>query len=169
MSDKLKRVITLAELLAKQQRELKELELEVKERKTAMLRTEREDLPELMKELGLSELKLTDGSIVKIKDEVDASISKSNPYPALKWLLEHDFGGLIKTEVSLIFGKGEHDEAAAATVAISEMGYSPDLKEAVHPATLKAFVKEQLKEGGTVPFDLFNVYPYSKATITRSK
>jgi len=168
MSD-LQRVVKLAELLQEQQTELKRLEQEAKAVKKIVTSLEREDLPALMNELGLTKFTLTDGSEVKIKEEVDASITKSNPGPALKWLLDNKFGGLIKTEVAMAFGRGDRVVADKVTEELKELGYSPELKEAVHPGTLKAFVKEQMTAGNKIPMDLFNVFPYSKATITRSK
>jgi hypothetical protein len=43
------------------------------------------------------------------------------------------------------------------------------MAETVHPSTLKAFVKEQLAVGTAVPFDLFGIYPYSRAIIKEKK
>lgn len=38
----------------------------------------------------------------------------------------------------------------------------------VNASTLKAFVKEQMKEGGDYPDDLLTISPYSKASIVKS-
>lgn len=166
MSD-LKRVIKLAEVLAEQQARVKRLDEELKEAKKEANRTEREDLPALMSELGVQELTLEDGQKVRIKEEVDARITDKTRPAALQWLRENNFSGLIKTNVSVFFPNGEHEEAERAREALAERYEGVTMEERVHPATLKAFVKEQMSTGAGVPMDLFNVYPYSKAVITK--
>ena len=165
----LERVVQLCELLERQSAEVDLLSDQLRTAKAALLRTEREDLPDLMTELGLTELKLSDGSVVSLKEDVDARITDDTRPGALRWLLEHGFGGLIKTEVSLSFGRGEHDEAERVVDELQAHYNNIALKEDVHPSTLKAFVREQMAAGTAVPVDLFHIYPYSKATIKRNK
>lgn len=165
----LERVVQLCELLERQSAEVDLLTDQLRTAKAALLRTEREDLPDLMTELGLTELKLSDGSVVSLKEDVDARITDDTRPGALRWLLDHGFGGLIKTEVSLSFGRGEHDDAVRVVDELQEHYNNIALKENVHPSTLKAFVREQMAAGTAVPVDLFHVYPYSKATIKRNK
>lgn len=165
----LERVVQLCELLERQSAEVDLLTDQLRTAKAALLRTQREDLPGLMTELGLTELKLSDGSVVSLKEDVDARITDDTRPGALRWLLDHGFGGLIKTEVSLSFGRGERDEAERVVDELQEHYNNIALKEDVHPSTLKAFVREQMAAGTAVPVDLFHVYPYSKATIKRNK
>lgn len=165
MNDLLTRIVDLAETLAKQKDELAALEAATKEAKRAMLETEREDLPALMGEAGLTEIKLSDGRRVTLKEDVDAKITDATRAAALSWLLENDFGGLIKTNVSIGFGRGDHDEAMQVRNELAGRYAGVELKEDVHPSTLKAFIRERLQAGEKIPMDLFNVYPYSKAVI----
>jgi hypothetical protein len=165
----LERIVQLCELLERQAAEVEQLTEDLRLAKAAMLRTEREDLPDLMTELGLSELKLSDGSVVSLKEEVDARITDDTRPGALRWLLDHGFGGLIKTEVALTFGRGEHDEAVRVADELQQHYENIALKEDVHHSTLRAFVREQMAAGTAVPMDLFHVHPYSKATIKRNK
>lgn len=164
----LERVVQLCELLERQAAEVDRLTEDLRGAKAAMLRTEREDLPSLMTELGLTQLKLADGSVVSLKEDVDARISDDTRPGALRWLLDNGFGGLIKTEVSLSFGRGEHDQAIHVVDDLQQHYENVALKEDVHPSTLRAFVREQMAAGTAVPVDLFHVYPYSKATIKRN-
>ena len=111
-----------------------------------------------------------DGTVVSIKEEVDAKISEGNRADAMNWLTDHGFGGIIKTEVSVLFGAGEHDRALELTSELNEHGYSgAQMAETVHPSTLKAFVKEQLAAGTALPFDLLGIFPYSKAILKEKK
>lgn len=169
MADAMTRIVTLAELLVRQKEKVDEKTEELKEAQKAMLRTEREDLPELFTELGLTEIKLKDGSKVAVVEDAAASITEANRSEAHAWLIAHEFGGLIKTEVALSFPRGEHEEAIKTRDSLMKQGYEGvALNEAVHHSTLRAFVKEQLQDGKAIPFDLFSIQPYSKAVIKRS-
>lgn len=165
----LSRVVALAETLKRQQQELDQLLQAADEAKKALLKTEREDLPQLMAEVGLTEIKLDDGTIVTIKEDVSCSISEANRPRAMTWLNDHGYGGIIKTEVAVTFGAGEHDNAVGLAQKLAGDGFSADMAEGVHPSTLKAFVRERLAAGQDIPFDVFGIFPFSKAVIKESK
>ena len=163
----LKSIVRLAEQLVQQKDELEEAEQRVKDLKKLYLAIEREDLPAAMMEAGLQELKLSDGSLIRIVEDLDTRLTAETKPHALQWLNENGFGGLIKTFVSVKFGRGDHDTAMAARDALAENYEEVELNEDVHHSTLKAFVKERMAAGDSVPMDLFNVYPYNKAIIKR--
>lgn len=163
--DSLKRVVGLAQFMVQQKETVAAMKRDLQEAETALRRTETEDLPELMRELELSALTLPDGTVVSITDEISCGISAERAFDAHRWLSENGFGGLIKTAVVVEFGRDEREEAEALAVQLE--AHHPQVAEKVHPATLKAFLKEQLAKGTAVPFDLFGIHPYSKATIKK--
>jgi hypothetical protein len=170
MSDALVRITDLATLLQKSISAVAALTAELAAEKETQRRLEEEDLPELMRELTLTEIKLENGSSVKVVDDLTCGISEERRYAAHRWLSENGFGGLIKTEVVVAFDRDEHDAAMAAADTITEAtGRTAAVNEKVHPQTLKAFLKEQLALGASVPFDLFGVRPYAKAKLTQPK
>lgn len=160
MSD-LKRVIDLAKLLVAQRDKVESMEKELKAAQADLRRIETEDLPELMREIGMASVTLDDGSIIEVTDEVQCAITEGARNAAHEWLINNGFGGLIKTEVVVTFGRGERDEAEEFAQQVGD--HHPELVERVHPSTLKSFVKEQLEKGIAIPFDLFGIHPYSKA------
>lgn len=164
MSSDIQRAVQLATLLVKSQSDVAALELELAEAKAAVQRLEQEDLPELMQELGLASFKLEDGASVDLTQDVFCGITEARRASAHKWLLDNGFGGLIKTQVVAEFGKGELDAANEAARTIGGT-----VKEAVHPATLKSFVKEQLAKGSPLPTELFGINPFNKIKITLKK
>lgn len=168
MSD-LTRIMTLVELMRAKDSEVAELEERLKKAKAELLTLERVDIPELMAEIGLSELKTSDGAVLSIKEEVDAKISEANRAAAMEWLVAHNFSGLIKTGVTVTFSRGDHEGAEALAQKLSGEYPAVEVKEDVHPGTLKAFVKEQLAAGTALPFDLFGIFPYSKAVIKEKR
>jgi len=162
------RVTALAGLLIGTAARIERIEAELAAARADYLRVEREDLPELMREVGLSHLTLTNGVEVIVSEEVTASITEERRAAAHAWLREHNFGGLIKTLVTVPFGRGEEEDARRLASRIAEE-HEVALTETVHPQTLKAFVKEQVEDGKPLPFDLFGVHPFSRAKIKLPK
>lgn len=166
MGNELTRIVAMAELLRSQQADLAAAEQAVKEAKAAMLTTERETLPLLMTELGLTEIKLKDGAVVSVKEDVDVKIPEARRSEAMDWLVKNGFGGIVKTEVSKQFGAGEMNEAVTLYETI---GDGAKLASTVHHSTLKSFVREQLAQGTNIPYDMFGIFPYSVAIIKENK
>lgn len=162
------RVTALAGLLVNTAARIAAIEAELAAAQADYLRVEREDLPELMREVGLTKLTLTDGTEVTLTEEVTAAITEDRRQAAHAWLREHNFGGLIKTIVTVPFGRGEEEEARRMAERIAEE-HECSLDEKVHPMTLKAFVREQVEDGKPLPFDLFGVHPFSRAKIKMAK
>lgn len=165
----LKRVIDLANLLVAQRAKVEGMTKDLTEEKASLLRLETEDLPELMREIGMKSVTLEDGSSVEVVEEVDCSISEERRAGAHAWLVENNFGGLIKTEVVVAFGRDDFDNAQALAEELRGEDLNPTLTERVHPTTLKSFVKEQMSKGIAIPFDLFGIHPYSKAKLKKAK
>ena len=126
-----------------------------------------EALPAALAEHGLTELKMADGSKVTIATVISANITKDRANEAHDWLRANGHADLIKNTVSVAFGKGEDEKAAALIRQLDEDGWAPDSKEAVHPSTLKAFCKEQIERGTAIPSELFGIYIGQKTTIKK--
>lgn len=123
-------------------------------------------IPELMESLDLTVYPLRDGGKLTLKEAIRASIPKASERRAFDWLRSNGQGGLIKRAITLTFGKGQ-DEAAAALVAeLRAKELQPEDKTTVHPSTLKSFVTETLEAGKELPEDLFSVYRSRTAQIT---
>lgn len=169
-TDGLARVTQLALALMAAQLDVTNKDRELSVAKENARKLEQEDLPELMRELTLTELKLENGFTVKVLDDVQCGISVERRPGAHAWLVEHGFGGLIKTELQIEFGRDEQDEAAKARDEIAEtIGREVVMIEAVHPATLKSFIKEQLAGGVALPTELFGIHPFVRAKIEPPK
>jgi hypothetical protein len=172
--DTLKRITSLANLLVEQERLVEQAEAALNEAKEAARRTREEDLPTLMKEVGLLTVKLEDGATVEVVEEVTCYITEEWKPEAHAWLHAHGFGGLIKTNVSVAFGKDESEAARALMLELAERHLSPEMKEAVHPSTLKSFVKETLAKAAEpdavkLPMEAFGVRPFTKAKVKPPK
>ena len=126
-------------------------------------------LPAMMEAAGMLEFKLGDGSIVKVKESLKASITKERQAEAFAWLRANKLSALIKNRVTMSFGRGE-DEAAAEFFEKLGTDY-PDNDRAqvlkVEPGTLVATIEALLKEGEDVPYDVFGIFELKQATVKR--
>ena len=128
-----------------------------------------EVIPTMMSEMGLSHLKLMDGSSVDVKPNYSASISIANREAAFGWLRNNGLGDIIKNEISVSFGRNEDNKAADYANLAESQGYQPQQKLKVEPMTLKALVRERLEAGKEMPTEIFNVFVGNKTTIKRKQ
>ena len=126
-------------------------------------------IPTMMSEMGLAELKLQDGSHLKVSTSYRATITEANKESAFNWLRENGLGDIIKNEISVSFGRNEENKAADYANLAQERGYQPTQKLKVEPMTLKALVRERIEAGKEMPTEIFNVFVGNKTTIKRSK
>ena len=120
-----------------------------------------------MQELGLESLTLKDGSAVKVKQLVQASIPVRHRETAFQWLRDRGHGDLIKNQISAEFGKGEDQSAGKFIDNIKSLGYEPKQKVWVEPMTLKAFVREQIAEGVDIPMETFGIFVGAETKISK--
>jgi len=128
-----------------------------------------EIIPTMMSEMGLSHLKLMDGSSVDVKPNYSANITIANREAAFNWLRNNGLGDIIKNEISVSFGRNEDNKAADYAALAQERGFQPTQKLKVEPMTLKALVRERIEAGKEMPTELFNVFVGNKTTIKRKQ
>jgi len=162
--------------LANQVKILKELEDQVKiddellkDKKRDIEKISGEVIPTLLSEMGLSSLKLADGSAVDVKPYYAANISLKNREEAYNWLRSNGLGDIIKNEITVSFGRNEDNKAAQYANLAKGQGYQPTQKLKVEPMTLKALVRERIENGKEMPTDIFNVFVGNRTKITRKQ
>ena len=141
----------------------------IKDLKKEYLRISGEVIPTMMSEMGLAELKLQDGSHLKVSTSYRATITEANKEAAFNWLRDNGLGDIIKNEILVSFGRNEDNKAADYAALAEERGFQPTQKLKVEPMTLKALVRERLEAGKTMPTEIFNVFVGNKTTIKRNK
>ena len=149
--------------------EMKRDEEALKEKQKEIDKISQDVIPTMLSEMGLSSLKLADGSSVDVKPFYSASISVKNREAAYKWLREQGLGDIIKNDITVSFGRNEDNKAADYANLAQSQGYQPTQKLKVEPMTLKALVRERLEAGKEMPTELFNVFVGNKTTIKRKK
>ena len=126
-------------------------------------------IPTMMSEMGLAELKLHDGSHLKVSTSYRATITEANKEAAFNWLRNNGLGDIIKNEISVSFGRNEDNKAADYAELAKGQGFQPTQKMKVEPMTLKALVRERIEAGKEMPTEIFGVFSENKTTIKRSK
>ena len=162
--------------LADQVKKLRDLEDEVKAEEQALKDKEKEIerisgdvIPTLLSEMGLSSLKLADGSAVDVKPYYSANISIKNQEAAYNWLRSNGLGDIIKNNITVSFGRNEDNKAAEYANLARGQGFEPTQKLKVEPMTLKALVRERIENNKDMPMDIFNVFVGNRTKITRKQ
>ena len=168
-TDNIQSLADQVERLEAMQQQLEIQEDAIKEKKKQIQHISGEVIPTMMTEMGLSELKLQDGSHLKVATSYKAHITEANKEMAYNWLRDNNLGDIIKNEISVSFGKNEDNKAADYAELAKGQGLQPTQKMKVESSTLKALVRERAEAGNPLPTELFGVYVENKTSIKRNK
>lgn len=127
-------------------------------------------LPELMTELGMESL-TRNGQVFETHDFVSGSLPKDEDkrQKAIAWLEANGGAGLIKTNLSMAFGKDDREEAIRIYKLLKSNGVEPQADTGVHSATLQAFARERLKNGETIDTETLGLYTGRVVKIKEAK
>ena len=170
--DKTSNINKLADKIKEMQALQQQLEIQedaIKQKKKDIEHISGEVIPTMLSEMGLSSLKLQDGSSVEVKTNYSATITQANKEAAFNWLRENGLSDIIKNEISVSFGRNEDNKAADYAELAKSRGLDPMQKLKVEPMTLKALVRERMEAGKEMPTELFNIYVGNKTTIKRKQ
>lgn len=153
--------------------QLRDLELrraETKERLSSLdaqiKRVTIDHLPELMRQAGVDHVGIPrEGNLpayeLRLTDVVQANIAAAWPEErrraAFDWLDANGHGDLVATEVVLSFPRERREEALTLAgemrrrQAQGQLSAHVGVREAVHPSTLKAWLKTMLKTSKRLP------------------
>ena len=170
--DKTTNINKLADKIKQLQANQQQLQVQedaIKQKKKDIDHLSGEIIPTMLSEMGLSFLKLQDGSSVEVKTNYSATITQANKEAAFNWLRENGLSDIIKNEISVSFGRNEDNKAADYAELAKGQGLEPQQKLKVEPMTLKALVRERIEAGKEMPTELFNVFIGNKTTIKRKQ
>ncbi len=168
-TDNIQSLADQVEKLNALQKRLELQEQNIKNTKKEFEHLSGEVIPTMMAEMGLSHLKLMDGSSVDVKPHYSATITQANKEAAFNWLRNNGLGDIIKNEISVSFGRNEDNKAADYADLAKSHGFQPTQKLKVEPMTLKALVRERIEAGKEMPTEIFNVFIGNKTTIKRKQ
>ncbi len=170
-SDSLLMITALAHDYKELQEIYKDLEAQAKSAKKAFNKVSQEDIPNAMMEVGLSEIKLSDGKKVSFKEDVSCSVKDYNKLD--EFLSNRGEEGMMK--MTLDIGKVPKN---ILRMILAELSNTYDIqavpKQFVHPATMAAYVRRLCGINGKTEAQLsvaeidetmLSVYRFYKTTV----
>ena len=131
----------------------------------------RDDLPLLMKHLGMEKFTLSNGIGITVGDGIAISIPAANKDEAMQWLKDNEAGSLVKGSRTIMFDATESklrdafDRLWKNKKMFSEI---MNVNEGAHTGSLKAYFKAQSEKDGSIPEDvvkLFGIYEFKEAKL----
>lgn len=131
---------------------------------------ERHKIPNFMQEIGQTEAKLSDGTVISVKETLHASIKEGNE-AAFEWLTHNGGDSIIKRKITIEFDRGD---LAWANQFISQMKrrkrpLPATISNAVHHKTLSSFLKHEIERGTDVPMQLLGAALIKSADVKVKK
>jgi len=179
-SEQLAAVVALAKQMLEHEQFVRRAEEALKAEQEMLRQIKCVDLPNALLAAGLREFTLDSGEVISSEEKVYANISAERTAKAHAWLREYGYGDLIKNQITFDFKAGQEPEVLELLQAVQS--HFPKVpfsrKEAVHPATLKVFVRERIaerelprEEGDPTPpefpEELFGAHRANEAKVTR--
>lgn len=151
-----------------------ELTIKLAEAEESLKQIRREEIPELLEEMGQSECVMADGRKVSVARKVNGSVKEEFRPRWFEWLEMTKNDGIIKTNVLAQFGRGELDDAKKAQKALNDAGYLASLDRSIHAQTQAAFIREYVardpESDGFVPLPNFvDLHEFREAKVTMPK
>ena len=132
-------------------------------------------IPQAMAAVGMTKFTLDGGIVVSVEPFTDVYIKEEDRAVAYSWLKRSGYGDLVKHELTVGFSMGEDERASTTKTYLEGEGFAVKDKETVHPGTLRAFVREQIRtaaEQGRPPVefpDEFKIYQGRRAKMALPK
>jgi hypothetical protein len=129
------------------------------------------EIPELLAGMHLEKCTTSSGIEVTVKRDIKMSLPGHDRVEArlgaLRWLVDHGHGGVIKNVVTVDLDRGEDTRADELVVELRAKGFEPTAKKDVHAGTLSALGRELMTAGTIVPKDIFNLFDQRIAKLAR--
>lgn len=162
------------------QEQIDVLEAQLKEKKQFFNKVQQEEIPNLLNQHGLSEIKLKSGKKVIVKEEASVTVPRKKEDEFYKFLESREEDDIVKLHFA--FNRMEHEKVKELFTYLGERDFDYTAERKVHPQTLKKYFKELLGIGldkeeralgiklGTYlrkqdVQDIANVFTYFKTTI----
>jgi hypothetical protein len=129
-------------------------------------------LPEAMQRVGVDKFRCAEtGTEAELKFECSGALGSDEEERERKLniLCEHGADEIVKTEVIAAFGKGEDIKAQALLGELSRRQLNVAMRRNIHHQTLKAWIKERMEEGATLPLSEIGLWYGQIAKIKRPR
>lgn len=164
--DAMSSLTEMSEALYTAEQNVLELEARLKLAKRKRDLIAMKQVPEYMEAAGVAFLGMTGGRRVDVKPILSVTPLAANRPLVYAALDAQGAGNLIKTTVSIPFGRDSQAEVKKLVAQLQEMGHQTKCDVKVESSTLKKHVRTRLEQGLPVDTDLFGVKEFKKASFT---
>ena len=147
--------------------QISDLEISLKAAKASLEELVTKRIPDLMMEMDQTSCKLTDGTVVSIRQFFNCHLLSTKKAQGLQWLSENGQAGSIKNVVTIKTSGGQ--EAQEAITLAQDAGFTYTHDVSIHHQTLNKTARELILEGIELPEDMFRIFTGSKAHIKETK
>ena len=120
-------------------------------------------IPPMMQELGVKELKMSEGQKVSIKPFY---AGKPIGSAGFEWLRENGFGDIVKAKLDIPYDfVNEPEQVELFRKLAADAGLMAFTNTSVHHMTMGAFLKEQDDKHVKLPEDLIQQYKVFRTTV----
>jgi hypothetical protein len=178
-------VVKLAERMVALEMRISQAYAQAAQDSAELLRIRRDEMPDLMRTLGIKDQTLTNGWQLELQPVFEASLpsysamEKADGEEAMlleqrrnagfKWLRGNKAADLIKNILKMDLGKGEDAKAKQLVALAKKLKVPFEHSESVHAGSLKKFLREKVAGGADVPFDTFAVFSGEMASVKPPK
>ena len=160
-TDKLRALHNLAEEAIALERAIFDTEGVLKAQKAALQTIKTRRMPDLQMEIQ-QPLFVYHNRQFYLSDYVSGSLPKEEHAEArrsaISYLGELGEDGLIKTMLTVPFGKSQHNEALDLYEQLKETGYPVSIESGVHAQTLQAFARRKLEDGEKIDWERLGLF-----------
>lgn len=164
-NEKMRELTELSNELKGQREKIIDIEDKLKKARIAERDLSEGKIPQLMTEIGVERIDLKDGGSVIIKEDLKININNGNRTRVMDFIRKEGDSAIIKNEVSVIFGKGEEEEADRCFMNLDKSHENVSRGSTVNTGTFKSMVKELIENGVNVPFKELGIFNYRMTVI----
>jgi hypothetical protein len=135
----------LVQLFKEQKAEVERLTAELEVAEQALKRTGRDDIPEIMRYVGYTEITLASKEKVKVKEDASVSVPDIKEEEFFKFLADRGDQDIIK--LNFAFPRMATVKRQLLMDLLDANDFEFTFKEGVHPQTLKSYFKKLLGVG----------------------
>jgi hypothetical protein len=166
--NRVRELITAEDVLQKQLETQEAITADIKEQ---LNRVRMNDLPQAMMAAGVEKQRTPDGLDARLVYECAGTLA-ADPEERdrqLELLIGAGAGEVVKSIVSVAFGKDEYPKAMSLIGELTKRGLTATYARNIHPMTLKSWVKERMEAGDHLPLADVGLWYGQIAKVKRPK
>lgn len=161
---KLAQLTKLAREQIQREKEVAQLEEDLKNAKARLREITWKTLPEAMDEEGVDKLEL-DGYTISVKEDIRAGLLKDKKPEGLAWLRSIGFGKSIKSKLTVTARDDDHMKEIAKN--LEDYDFVTD--STIAPQTLSKLIRERYQNGEPVDEDVLSIFRQRISSVKEKK